>query len=78
MMTKKKSSSNVIHWVTIRNENTGELLGNCRSFTDLKEANAYKAEAEEMPDPMGIQTTVDIETLNPEFETYPPKFKMKR
>ncbi len=58
----KKLSNGMICWVTVRNEDTGELL-NKWSYTDSDEALGKKLEQEEALDPPGIQTEVSIEVL---------------
>jgi hypothetical protein len=61
-MSKKNKSSVVVHWVTVRNEDTGKLL-NSWSFVDHRQARIKRIEQEEALDPEGIQTNVSIETL---------------
>lgn len=68
----RKRSSGLLHWVTVRNEDTGEPL-NSWSYTDMSEAHGKKMEQEEALDPPGIQTDVAIETWPPGM--FPQKIK---
>jgi hypothetical protein len=61
-MKRSKISTGILYWVTVRNEDTGELL-NTWQFTDLGRAEIKKIEQDEALDPPGIQTDVQIETL---------------
>jgi hypothetical protein len=74
---RRKINCGVVHWVTVRNEDTGELLGRAWAFDEMKKARARKFDLDEMPDPYGVQTDVAIETLNPEIESYPAQVKKR-
>lgn len=63
----------VLYWVTVRDEDTTELL-NCWSFRSLKDAEQKKIEQDEAVDPPGRQTSVAIETLPTLLNQIPRKF----
>jgi hypothetical protein len=57
---RSKPTAEIPLWVTVRDEDTGELL-NYWSFRTSQEAQAKKIEQEEALDPPGRQTRVDVE-----------------
>ena len=70
---RRQLAGAVLHWVTVRDEDTTELL-NSWSFLTLKEAERKRIEQEEAADPPGRQTNVAIETLSTLLNQMPPKF----
>jgi hypothetical protein len=70
---RRKLAGAVLHWVTVRDEDTTELLKSW-SYITLKEAEGKKVEQEEALDPLGRQTVVRIETLPTLLNQTPPKF----
>ena len=75
MRKRQQLSGPSLLWVTVRNEDTTELL-NSWSYRDRQQAEAKKMEQEEALDPPGIQTVVDYEWTHMPGEL-PPKFKKK-
>ena len=75
-MGRKKKPIMIVHWVTVRKDDTGELL-NCYSFTDYEKARIKQIELEESRDSETIQTFVSVETVNPEFVHFPPEIQMR-
>jgi len=75
---RRKLAGAVLHWVTVRDEDTTELL-KYWSYKTPKEAEGKKLEQEEAMDPPGRQrqTVVAIETLSTMIYTLPPKFTKK-
>lgn len=53
----------VSYWVVARNERTKEIVGQPKSFTNIKDANRFKIDYEERRDPPGVITTTQVEML---------------
>jgi hypothetical protein len=70
---RRKLAGAVLYWVTVRDEDTTELL-NSWSFRTLKEAERKKIEQEEAVDPPGHQTNVAIEALSTALNLMPQRF----
>jgi len=70
---RRKLAGDALYWVTVRDEDTTELL-NSWSYKTYKEAESKKLEQEEALDPPGRQTSVAIETLPTLLNQRPPKF----
>jgi hypothetical protein len=70
---RRKLAGAVLYWVTVRDEDTTELL-NSWSFRTLKEAERKKIEQEEAVDPPGHQTNVAIEALSTVLNLMPQRF----
>jgi hypothetical protein len=70
---RRKLAGAVLYWVTVRDEDTTELL-NTWSFRTLKEAESKKIEEEEAVDPPGRQTNVAIEPLSTVLNLMPQRF----
>ena len=72
--SRRKLAGAVLYWVTVRDDETTQLVGNPRSFRTLKEAESKKFELEEALDPSGRHTTVAIEPLSTVLNLIPPEF----
>lgn len=72
--SRRKRPDAVLYWVTVRDDETTQLVGNPRSFRTLKEAESKKFELEEALDPSGRHTTVAIEPLSTVLNLMPPEF----
>lgn len=72
--SRRKLAGAVLYWVTVRDDETTQLVGNPRSFRTLKEAESKKFELEEALDPSGRHTTVAIEPLSTVLNLMPPEF----
>jgi hypothetical protein len=68
---RRQLAGAVLHWVTVRGEDTTELL-NSWSFRTLKEAERKRIKRQEAADPPGRQTIVAIETLPTLINQLPP------
>ena len=75
MTRKRELPGAALYWVTMRNEDTSELLKSW-SFKEREKAEAKKIEQGEALDPQGIQCAMDIEMTFMPGEM-PPKFKKK-
>ena len=62
-MTRRGSKvpNTVLYWVVARNEETKEIVGNPRSFPNMREAELFKIDFEERQDPPGIITKTSVE-----------------
>jgi hypothetical protein len=72
---KRKLPGVTTHFVVARDEATGKLSSCSIGFATPKEAESYKRQYVEMPDPKGEVLTVEIETLL--TGTFPSEFKPK-
>jgi len=73
-LRRQKPAGPVLFWVTVRDEDTGELL-NKWSYRTPQEAETRKIEQQEALDPAGRQTVVGIEPLP--AHQLPPQFLKK-
>jgi hypothetical protein len=64
-MTRRRSKvpNTVLYWVVARNEDTKEIVGNPRSFPNMRDAERFKIDFEERRDPPGIITKTSVEVL---------------